>query len=74
MIIIQKHLEFYFNILEVPAVHNNGEVTDYTEVNVTDSFNLKEKLTGQTGDNGTKNVEIIKISMKFLDNSWNAFN
>ena len=74
MIIIQKHLEFYFNILEVPAVHSNGEVTDYTEVNVTDSFNLKEKLTGQTGDNGTKNVEIIKISKKFLDNSWNAFN
>ena len=39
---------------DVPAVDNNVAVTDFTDANVTDSFNLKEKLTGQTGDNGTK--------------------
>ena len=46
-----------------------GAVTDFTEANVTDSFSLKEKLTGQTGDNGTKNVEII-VPLKFLSNFW----
>ena len=39
---------------DVSAVDNNGAVTDFTEANGTDSFNLKVKLTGQTGDNGTK--------------------
>ena len=43
----------------VPAVDNNGAVTDFTEANVTDSFNLKVKLTGQTGNNYIKNVEIM---------------
>ena len=43
----------------VPAVDNNGAVTDFTEANVTDSFNLKVKLTGQTGNNCIKNVEIM---------------
>ena len=31
---------------DVPAVDNNGAVTNFTEANVTDSFNLKVKLTG----------------------------
>ena len=32
-------------------------------------FNLKVKLTGQTGDNGTKNVEIM-VPLKYLSNFW----
>ena len=28
-------------------------------VNVTDSFNFKEKITGKTDDSGTKNIEIM---------------
>ena len=39
---------------DVPAVDNNGATIDLTEANVTDSFNLKLKLTGQAGDNGKK--------------------
>ena len=54
---------------DVPAVDNNGKVTDFTEANVTGSFNLKGKLTGQTGDNGTKNVEIM-VPLKYLNNFW----
>ena len=42
---------------DVPALDKSRAVTDFTEANSTDSFNLKEKLTGQTGENGTKNVE-----------------
>ena len=30
---------------------------------------IKVKLTGQTGDNGTKNVEIM-VSLKHLSNFW----
>ena len=40
---------------DVLSVDNGYEITDFTEANgTTDLFNLKEKLTGKTGDNGTK--------------------
>ena len=52
---------------DVPAVDNDGDVTDFTEANVTDLFNLKEKLTGQTGEKGTKNAEIM-VPLKYLSN------
>ena len=32
-------------------------------------FNVKEKITGQTGNNGKKNVEIM-VSLKYLNNFW----
>ena len=35
-------------------------------------FNLKVKLTGQTGDNVTKNVEIM-APLKYLSNFWRTF-
>ena len=37
--------------------------------NATDSFNFKVKFTGQTGNNGTKDVEII-VLLKYLSNFW----
>ena len=37
--------------------------------NVTDSFNFKVKFTGQTGNNGTKDVEIM-VPLKYLSNFW----
>ena len=54
---------------DVPAIDNDGDVTDFTEANVTDLLNLKTKLTGQTGDSGTKNVEIM-VPAKYLCNFW----
>ena len=43
MIIIQKHLQFYGNILETYWLY--GEITDFTEANRTaNSFSLKEKI------------------------------
>ena len=42
--------QFCRNVLAVDA---NGAITDFTEANATDSFNLKVKLTGQIGNNGT---------------------
>ena len=37
--------------------------------NTTDSFNFKAKITGQTEDDGTKDVEII-VPLKYLSNFW----
>ena len=41
----------------IPPVNNNNEPTFFTEANLTDSFNFKAKITGQTGDKGTKDVK-----------------
>ena len=40
---------------DAPAVNNDGAIVDFTDANATtESFNLKIKLTDQTGNNGTK--------------------
>ena len=39
--------------------NNNNNNINFTEDNLTDSFNFKVKFTGQTGDDGTKDVEIM---------------
>ena len=36
---------------------------------ITNSFNIKVKITGKTGNNGTKDVEIM-VLLKYLSNSW----
>ena len=38
-------------------------------MNATDSFNFKAKITGQTGDKGTKEVEIM-VPLKYLSSFW----
>ena len=53
----------------IPAVDNNNAIANFTENNLTDSFNFKVKMTGQTGDDGTKNVEIM-VPLKYLSNFW----
>ena len=53
----------------IPAVNNNNEIVDFTDNKLTDSFNFKVKMTGQTGDDGTKNVEIM-VPIKYLCNLW----
>ena len=54
---------------DVPVADDEGAVTDSTKDNVIDSFNPKEKLTGETGHNGTKNVGIM-VPLKYLSNFW----
>ena len=52
-------------------------IASFTEGNTTDSFNFKAKITGQTENNGTKDVEImvsLKYLSNFLQNFRNAFN
>ena len=54
---------------DIPARNNNNEITEITGGNTTDSFNFKAKITGQTGDDGTKDVEIM-VPLKYLSNFW----
>ena len=54
---------------DIPAVDNNNTIVNFAENNLTDLFNFKIKMTGQTGDDGTKNVEIM-IQLKHLSNFW----
>ena len=54
---------------DIPAVDNNNAIVNFTENNLTDSFNFKVKMTGQTGDDGTKNVEIM-VPLKYLSDFW----
>ena len=54
---------------DIPAVDNNNAIVNFVENNLTDSFNFKVKMTGQTGGNGTKGVEIM-VPLKYLSNIW----
>ena len=54
---------------DLPAVDNNNATADFAENNLTDSFNFKVKMTGQTGDCETKNVEVM-VPLKYLSNFW----
>ena len=53
---------------DIPAVDNNNAIVNFA--------NFKVKMTDQTGDDGTKNVEImvpLKYLSNVLENSGNAF-
>ena len=47
----------------------NNAIIIFSEDNITDSFKFKAKITGQTGNNGTKDVEIM-VPLKYLSNFW----
>ena len=54
---------------DIPARNANDEIIIFSEDNTTDSFKFKAKITGQTGNDGTKHVEII-VPLKYLSNFW----
>ena len=54
---------------DIPARNANDDdvIVEFTEGNLTDSFNFKLKITDRTGNGGTKNVEIM-VPLKYLSN------
>ena len=50
---------------DISAVNNNDNTLEFNRSNTTDWFNFEVKLTGQTGDNGRKEVEIM-VPLKYL--------
>ena len=55
---------------DIPAVDNDGDITDFNGANATDSFNFKTKITGQTNDDGEINGVEIMVPLKYLSNFW----
>ena len=54
---------------DIPAGDKSNAIVNFAENNLTDSFNFKIKITGQTRDDGTKNVGIM-VLLKYLSNFW----
>ena len=54
---------------DIPARNANNEIVIFAEKNTTDSFKFKAKITVQTGNGGTKDVEIM-VPLKYLSNFW----
>ena len=53
-----------------PALDNNNNIIDFLAINNSSiSFKFKQQITRQTGNGGTKNVEII-VPLKYLSNFW----
>ena len=53
----------------IPALNTNDQIIIFAEGNLTDSFNFKVKITGRTGNDRTKYVEIM-VPLKYLSNFW----
>ena len=54
---------------DIPARINYKQIVNSAVNNLTDSFNFKVKFTGQTDDDGKKDVEIM-VPLKYLSNFW----
>ena len=54
---------------DIPARNVNNEIIVFDINNLTDSFKFKAIITGQTGNDGTKYVEIM-VPLKYLSNFW----
>ena len=54
---------------DIPARNANNESISFSEDNTTDSFKFQAKITDQTGNDGTKDVEIM-VPLKYLSNFW----
>ena len=55
---------------DIPARNDaNNAIIIFSEDNITDSFKFKANITGQTGNNGRKDFEIM-VPLKYLSNFW----
>ena len=53
-----------------PVLNNNGNINNFpANNNNSTSFKFKQQITGQTGNGGTKDVEIM-VPLKYLSNFW----
>ena len=74
-------IEYTNNCLKTPGsvwqyyrdelvLNNASGITDFPDANNNSvSFNFKHKITVQTGNDGTKNVQIM-MPLKYLSNFW----
>ena len=71
MTIIWKHVEVWQYYRDELFVNNNGIIIDVPDDTGNASFKFKQKLTSQTRNDGTKDVQIMVV-LKHLSNFWKA--
>ena len=54
---------------DIPVLNNNSDIVEFNGANATDLFNFKAKITGLTGNNRIKEVEIM-VPLKYLSSFW----
>ena len=54
---------------DIAARNAHDEIIVFDANNLTHSFKFKAKITGETGNDGTKDVEIM-VPLKYLSNFW----
>ena len=78
--LIRRQQEFYGNTIEMNQLQTIITILlifllitilQYNTNNTSTSFKFKQQITGQTGNGGTKDVEIM-IPLKYLSNFWRA--
>ena len=52
-------------------IDNNGNIIDIPDDPDSASFKYKQKITGQTGNDRTKDVQIM-VPLKYLSNVWRS--
>ena len=55
---------------DIPAVHDDGDIVDFSGANATNSFKFKVKITCQTRNNGRIGGVEIMVPLKYLSNFW----
>ena len=64
-----ENLLKHYRSFNGPASNNNSVIIDFPADNNSVSFQFKQKITGQTGNDGAKDVQIL-VSLKYLSNFW----
>ena len=52
-----------------PIVNDDGYFVNFVANNTTSLYKIKEKITGQIGNDGTKSLEII-VPLNYLSSFW----
>ena len=70
MLILKSFGSLLQNYRDEPDLDNNNIIIDFpANNNNSTSFKFKKQITGQTGNSGTKNVEIM-VPLKYISNFW----
>ena len=73
MFLSKTSRSFWQYYRDEPAFNNKSNINDFPDNNNNSiSFKFKLQITGQAGNGGTKNVEIM-VPLKYLNNFWRTF-
>ena len=65
----QKSGNLWWYYRDEPIKNDAEVINEFTANDNSNSFKFKQNLTGQTNDDGTKDIEIM-VLLKYLNNFW----